>query len=188
MIINLSLLNGSYLLLCRGNTGGVELFYITDWKDRLFAFTGNIIEGTDPGDGPAQEFFTVEQLLESASATETAEVDTTNGSAIWNQSVSMVFPNKGNQDLDDMLRNFKKFLTEGRFMVITVDQNGNNKLYGAERGLVMAEGTGGTGQASTDLNGTTVVLTSKESESARLVNLPGGGGGATAFIIQPAPL
>jgi hypothetical protein len=184
----ISVLNGGYLLACRGNTGGVELYFISDWKPRLYAFTGEIIEGTDPGDGAAQEFFTVEQLLESASAVEAVEADTTNGAATWLQTINMVLPNTGNPDLDDQIRNFKKWLSEGRFLVITKDQNGHAKLYGAERGLTMETGEGGTGQASTDLNGNTIVLTSKESESARLVNLPGGGGGATAFITNPAPL
>jgi hypothetical protein len=183
-----SLLTGGYLLSCRANTGGVELYYISDWKPRVYAFTGEIIEGTDPGDGAAQEFYTVEQLLESASTVEAVEADTTNGAAIWAQTVNMVLPNTGNADLDDQIRNFKKWLSEGRFIVITKDQNGHAKLYGAERGLVMESGEGGTGQASTDLNGNTIVLTSKESESARLVNLPGGAGGATAFTIYPAPL
>lgn len=189
MIIScLSILSGGYLLTCRSNTGGVELFYISDWQKRLFSFTGEIIEGTDPGDGPAQVFYTIEQLLQSASAEETAEVEVTNGAAIWNQIVTMLFPTTGDMDLDDQVRSFKKWLTEGRFFVITLDQNGHAKLYGAEKGLTMETGEGGTGQASTDINGTTITLSGKESESARLVNLPGGGGGATAFTINPAVL
>ena len=188
MIINISILLGGYLLTCRSNTGGVELFYISDWQKRLFAFSGEIIEGTDPGDGPAQVFFTFEQLLESASASETPEVDNTNQAAIWNQSVILVFPTTGDPDLDDQVRSLKEDLSKGRFLVITKDQNGHNKLFGAERGLTMETGEGGTGQASTDLNGMTITLTGKESESARLVNLPGGGGGATPFTITPAVL
>ena len=188
MLLNLSILNGGWLLQCRKNSGGVELFHISNWADRLYAFTGNIIEGTDPGDGPAQEFQTVEQLLESASTTETAEVETTNGAGIWNQQISLVLPNTGDPDLDDQIRTFKQWLSQGRFLVITKDQNGHAKLFGAEKGLTADTGEGGTGQASTDLNGTTFVLSSKESESSRLVNLPGGGGGATAFIINPAPI
>lgn len=188
MIINLALLNGGYLITCRDNTGGIQLFYISDWKERVYAFTGEIIEGTDAGDGPAQEFFTVEQLLQSASADETAEVNNQNGAAVWNQTVNIVLVTTGDPDLDDQIRSFKAWLAKGRFLVIALDQNDHAKLYGAEKGLRLDTGDGGTGQAATDLNGNTMVLTSQESESARLVNLPGGGGGATPFTIYPAPL
>ena len=186
MILNISILNGGYLLTCRSNTGGVELFHISDWAERVYGFTGEIIEGT--ASGPAQVFETIEQLLESASASEAAEVDNTNQAAIWLQTITIVLPTTADPDLDDQIRNLKAALSKGRFLVLALDQNGHAKLYGIEKGLRMETGEGGTGQASTDLNGTTIVLTSKESDSARLVNLPGGGGGATPFTINPAPV
>lgn len=183
-----SLLSAGFLLGCRKNTAGVELAAISDWNERVYAFTGEIIEGTDAGDGAAQEFYTIEQLLQSASATEAFEGNNVNGAAGFIQTVTLQFPNTSDPRLDDQIRSFKQKLAQGRFLMLVKDQNGHYKLYGAEKGLMLESGEGGMGQARTDLNGNTLVFTSKESESARLVNIPGGGGGATAFTIYSSQL
>jgi len=99
-----------------------------------------------------------------------------------------MLPNKGEKDFDDQIRNLYTNLSKGRFLVLVKDQNGIYKLYGIENGIRLTEGAGGTGKALTDLNGATITLQGKEPEPARLVNIPGGGGGATAFSILPAPL
>jgi hypothetical protein len=154
----------------------------------VFAFTGNIIEGTDAGDGAAQEFFTIEQLVETAEIVESPQVDTTFGTSFFQTDLTIVFPNKGDKDLDDQIRNLYTALSKGKFLALVKDQNGIEKLYGIENGLRLTEGAGGLGKAFTDLNGATLTLVGKEPDAARIANIPGGGGGSTAFIINPAPL
>ena len=182
------LLDGGYELQCRDASGGVIVIRLSDWAERVYSFTGDIIEGTDAGDGAAQEFFTIEQLVETAEVVEAPQVDTTLGTAFFQTDLTIVLPNKGEKDFDDQIRNLYSALSKGRFLALVKDQNGIDKLYGIENGLQLTEGAGGTGKALTDLNGTTITLQGKEPEPARLVNLPGGGGGATAFVINPAPL
>jgi hypothetical protein len=189
--INFSLdciLDGGYELKCRDASGGVIVVRLSDWKDRVYAFTGNIIEGTDAGDGAAQEFFTIEQLVETAEIVEAPQVDTTFGTSFFQTDLTIVLPNKGDKDLDDQVRNLYTALSKGKFLALVKDQNGIEKLYGIENGLRLTEGAGGLGKALTDLNGTTITLQAKEPNPARLANIPGGAGGSTAFIINPAPL
>ncbi len=182
------MLDGGYELQCRDGSGGVIVIRLSDWEDRVYAFSGNIIEGTDAGDGDAQEFFTIEQLVETAEIVEAPQVDTTLGTAFFQTDLTIVLPNKGEKDFDDQIRNLIEALSKGKFLALIKDQNGIEKLYGIENGLRLTEGAGGTGKAFTDLNGQTITLQGKEPDPARLANIPGGGGGATAFIIHPAPL
>ena len=182
------ILGGGYELQCRDASGGVIVVRLSDWKERVYAFTGNIIEGTDASDGAAQEFFTIEQLVETAEVVEAPQTDTTLGSSFFQTDLTIVLPNKGEKDFDDQVRSLYKSLSKGKFLALVKDQNGIEKLYGIENGLRLTEGAGGLGKAFTDLNGQTITLQGKESKPARLVNLPGGAGGSTAFIINPAPL
>lgn len=182
------LLDGGYELQCRDASGGLIVVRLSDWADRLYAFTGEIIEGTDAGDGDAQEFFTIEQLVESAEVVEAPQVDTALGTSFYQTDLTIVLPNKGEKDFDDAIRNLYAQLSKGKFLALVKDQNGIEKLYGIDNGLRLTEGAGGSGKAFTDLNGQTITLQGKEPEPARLVNIPGGAGGSTAFIIHPAPL
>lgn len=181
------IIDTNYELPCRDATGGVVVVRLSDWKDRVFAFTGNIIEGTDSGDGAAQEFFTIEQLVQNAEIKEDVETGESGASA-YVQTLTIVLPNKGDKDKDDQIRNLKAALSKGKYLGLIKDQNGMEKLYGIENGLRLTESADGTGKAMTDLNGATITLIAKEPELARLVNLPGGGGGSTAFTINKAPL
>ncbi len=177
------LIDGVYELPCRDSSGGVVVVRLSDWRDRVFSFSGNIIEGTDAGDGSAQVFHTIEQMVESAEADEDVKTGDS-GASYYEQKIVITLPNKGDKLKDDQIRNLKADLIKGKFLGLVKDQNGIEKLYGIENGLRLTTNEDGTGKTMTDLNGATTTLIAKEPKLARIVNLPGGGGGATPFVIK----
>ena len=68
------------------------------------------------------------------------------------------------------------------------DQEGQDKIYGKQKGLRVSEGSIETGLAFGDMNGVTISLLGKEPQPANLVDLAGDGAGGTIdeFIIVPA--
>lgn len=180
------LLSSNYVIPCRG-VGGIDEVYISNWAKRVYAFTGEIIDGTDVGDGAAQTFQTIQQDFETANTDEPITVE--NGGVSNAHTVVVTLYNKGDKNLDDDIRTIRKKLGQGRFLIITKDNNGVYKLYGRKNGLRLTTSEGGIGQANTDLNGNVLTFVSNEPELSRIVNIAGDGAGSTVeFIINPAPL
>lgn len=167
-------------------SGGLDVVYISDLvKDQVYGFTtGEIIGGTDTASGTPMTFETIEQEIETASATETITASTENGTVFYEQAIVLVL--FGNTDA---IRTLVKNLSKGRFTAIAKDQEGQDKIYGKQNGLRVSEGDIATGLAFGDRNGVTVTLLGKEPEPANLVDLAGDGGSGTIteFVINPAP-
>lgn len=182
----LCLLDTGRALGCPG-VGGLDEIYASNFAVRDYAFVGEIIQGTDAGDGPAQVFQTIQQDFEIAFASSNPTVE--NGAASFAHTVTFTLYNKGEKNLDDEIRSLRKVLSKGRFLLIAKDNNEVHKLYGKKHGMRLTTNEGGNGVANTDLNGYVFTFVSNEPELPRVVNLPGDGVGATIeFIINPAPL
>lgn len=171
-------------LICKG-VGGLEEIYVTDLvKGQVYATTvGNVIGGTDSVTGSPMTFETLEQEVETANAIEAIVGSTENGTAVFEQAVSIVLFGE-----DDALRTLVLQLAQGRFTVLGKSQQGQYKIYGKKNGLRVNEGEIKVGLALADLNGVTLTLSGKEPEPAHLVDLAGDGvGGAIdEFVINPA--
>lgn len=177
-------LTNGFKLDCR-ISGGLDVVYVSDLvKNQVYGFTtGNIIGGTDSVTGTAMTFQTLEQEIETASATETITPSTENGTVFYEQVVAIkLFGNT------DEVRTTVELLSKGRFTVIAKDQEGQDKIYGKQNGLRVSEGSIETGLAFGDMNGVTISLLGKEPQPANLVDLAGDGAGGTIdeFIIVPA--
>ncbi len=179
-------LESGTLLRCPG-VGGLDEIYISDWAKRVFAFTGEVIDGTDAGDGAAQTFETIQQDFETANADQ--PITSENGAISYAHTVVLTVYNNGDKNLDDEVRTLRKQLTKGRFLIMAKDNNGVHKLYGIKSGMKLTTSAGGNGQTTTELNGYVFTFVSNEPELARIVNIAGDGGGSTVeFIINAAPV
>jgi len=178
-------LTAGYSLDCR-ISGGLDVVFISDLvKNQVYGFTtGEIIGGTDAATGSVMTFETINQEIETASATETITPSTENGTVFYEQAIALkLFGNT------EEVRQLVKNLAKGRFTIIAKDQEGQDKIYGKRNGLRVSEGSIETGLAFNDLNGVTLTLIGKEPEPANLVDLSGDGGGGAIdeFVINAAP-
>ncbi len=184
--MTLCLLDSGSVLGCPGQ-GGLDEIYASNFAVRDYAFSGEIIQGTDAGDGAAQVFQTIQQDFEVAFGSSNPTVE--NGATSYAHTLTMTIYSKGDKNLDDEIRSIRKRLTQGRFLMIAKDNNEVHKLYGQKNGMRLTTNEGGNGVTGTDLNGYVLTFVSNEPELPRVVNLPGDGGGATVeFVINPAPL
>jgi len=169
-----TLTNGYVLGDCVVTTGGVYTTYIAGHEKNIIfgKSTGNMIEGYDSTAlGGTLTFQEYQQELEIANASETVTIDRATGTRFYEQSVSLTIHYGKSSTENDTIRTTLEELSRGNMLMIVKENSGIHKIYGAENGLRVTTGTGGTGTAFGDLNGVTLTLTGKEPESAAIVDL-----------------
>ena len=169
-----TLTNGYALGDCVVSTGGVYTIYIAGHeKNIIFGnSTGNQVNGYDSTAlGSTLTFQEFQQELEVANGVETITVDRATGTRFYEQSVNLTIHYGKDKTQNDTIRTTLEELSRGNMMMIVKENSGIYKMYGAENGLRVTTGTGGTGTAFGDLNGIALTLTGKESESAYIVDL-----------------
>jgi len=115
--------------------------------------------------GTSKVFRKYQLVQDTASAQEDITGNIQNGSLFYGQKVSIVI-NKQNT----AVRNEILLLAKNRLVIVTVDNNGTQRLYGRERGLRLNTGSAGSGTAWGDRNGYTLEFSGAERELAPFVN------------------
>jgi hypothetical protein len=167
-----TLTNGYSLGDCVVSNGGVYTVYIAGHeKNTAFSkITGtNIVNGYD-GTSITYSFQQFEQDVEIAESSESLVVSRENGTRFYEQSVTLTLHYSDSTTANDTLRDTLEELSRGNMLLIVKENSGIHRLYGAENGLRVTTGDGGSGKAFGDLNGITLTLTGKESESAPIVD------------------
>ena len=169
-----TLTNGYSLSNCVASVGGVYTVYIAGHEKNI-AFsnsTGGLVNGYDStllaGTLDFKEF---EQDIEIAGATESVTVDRATGTRFYEQSVNLTIHYGKDMVANDATRTTMEQLSKGNMLLIVKENSGIHKMYGAENGLRVTTGAGGTGTGFGDLNGITLTLTGKESEASQIIDL-----------------
>lgn len=155
---------------CLNNIGGIQSVYIADREDitDVTETTGEVTAITMESTTQFNKFHFTKN---SSSATETLEVDVTNGSTVYNQEVNIMIPRR-----EVSKRNAIALLAAGQrdLTIIVVDNNGEAWLFGYnkdfEQGLVLTSDDGGTGAGKTDMNGYNLVFSNEMVERAFAVD------------------
>lgn len=155
------ILTAGYTLGCRDNIGGIQEVYIGEWNGDSLTYTfgtNNIIATFS---GATTSFFTFEQEVETGSFTENGVFSTENGTAFYEQTLSITL-----HKLEAPLRNTILVLGQGKWRIIVKDQRGKYWLMGKQNPVRVSASTPGLGKAYGDLNGAVITFMGKEPEPA----------------------
>jgi hypothetical protein len=157
-------ITSGYTLDCRDSMGGVKEVYLIALADvTSFATASGVVTGITKANG--KQFYLFQQGIQTAQATEEITGSDENGTIFYAHTLEMQF-NK----LQAAVRNQVKLLAANRCIAIVKDRNGVATMYGATMGLSTNGGSGGTGKANGDFNGSRVTLTGAEPEPYYEVN------------------
>jgi len=173
-------LTSGYQLACQAGSAGVHTVYIAGHfkgvvyyseADNGGASTGILESWEDPLAVSTLDFKTFEQDVQIAAGTENVVADRVNQTVYIEQSVEITIHYGKDPLVNDANRTMMQELIKGNMAIIVRENNGNHRLYGAENGLRVTAGAGGTGKAFGDLNGIVLTLSGMEPDFAPLVNL-----------------
>ena len=158
-------LTAAIALDCLDSIGGVKTLWVSSNFD-----PGTIVAGATAGItslvGATGTFFEIAVAKDVASITETFNISNTNGTAFWQQEVTIPV-----QHLSSAKRQQIQLLAYNRASrVVVEDNNGIYWLVGATRGCVIASGTTTTGTAVGDASQYSFVLSAQEPEMMYQVN------------------
>lgn len=154
-------LTGGILQDCVNSNGGIEKIYIANGPVESITANAGVITAITVGGSaliPA-DFFVFEVPKNTSSITEGFTISQENGTAVYDQAVTMIF-NK----LETVKRNQLLLLAEATSMVVVVkDNNGIYWSVGIERGAFLASGSAATGTAFGDRSGYEIVVSGQEN-------------------------
>lgn len=159
------ILSNGYTLGCRDNTGGIAEVYIGEWNGDSLTYTYGTDNIIGTFSGTTASFYTFEQEIETGSYTENGQFSTENGTAFYEQTLSITL-----HKLDASLRNKILLLGQGKWRIIIKDQRGNYWLMGKQNPVRVSASTPGLGKAYGDLNGAIITFTGKEPEPTHQVS------------------
>ena len=151
------------------NTGGVDAVVVINLNDistitpPTLTAGGQEIDTITLKDGKKGFKYTLDQ--ESASATQTPTRSRENNSFFVAQSLMMML-----KDDDLATQEAIDPLGRGFFVMITMQANGKNRVYGLNTGVTLDTEENTTGQAYADMNGSTLNFVGKETKRAPLVS------------------
>jgi hypothetical protein len=140
------------------NAGGITTIYIAPFSSST-VFTTNVDNLITNISGIT--FYTFDLVLETCGWKCEPKTNIQNGSLYWEQTGNIVF-NKPNYTL----RNQVKALTSSATLWITLDTNGDYKLYGKTKGVWSNGGSSGSGTKLEDANQYNLNFIAKEKEDA----------------------
>lgn len=157
------ILSTGYVLGCRDNTGGVQSLAIGPWEAGTtysYGLDAEILTSSQATDS----FFTFEQYTEQASATGEVTANNEFGTIFNTQNLTFIM-----EKMDAPTRAKFLILTQGRFRVLILTQNGQYLLMGRLNGARLSAGTNGPGKAFGDMAGFTGTLTAIEPEPIHII-------------------
>ena len=149
---------------CRDNKGGVKKFYITNLSN-ISAVTSasGVISGITMSG--SSKFYTYEQEINSASATEAPTTNRQNGTFFVDQTVNIML-NKRAGATSYLIT----ALAQANVAIIVEEANGKRFLYGEANGLSLETSSSMTGVAMGDRNGYELIFKGNEPSFAGEIN------------------
>ena len=162
------LLTSGYNLGCRDSQGGVRNVYICNFDDVLSVSydVDDSIDGITSAGSPATPvFYKIEQDMEVSTFTETPQLSIEAGTAFYEQTLEITLIGT-----TQAMLNMVKVLNQGSFRLMVQDNTGQYRFIGANTPVRTSAGTGGTGKAFGDLNGTKLTFMCKDGAPAPVVD------------------
>ena len=151
------ILTTGFTLDCRSSMGGIQKIYVAELSGiGTPSVSSGIATITMVG---GKKFYSYEVPMNGGSATSVPSGDRALGGRFYAQNVTMNLPK-----FEITKRNELMALAAQTVAVIVLDSNGEYFLFGAQRGLQIAEGGYQTGTASADLSGYVITLTGEEAQ------------------------
>jgi hypothetical protein len=158
-------LTAAISLDCLDQIGGIKTLWVSTDFDYT-SITAGATAGITALSGGTGSFYQIQVAKDVASFTETFNVSNTNGTAFFEQAVTIPV-----QHLSSEKRQQIQLLAYNRSSrVVFEDNNGQYWLCGLTRGCVLSTGTTTTGTAVGDAIQYSFVLTGQEPEMAYQVN------------------
>lgn len=145
-----------YSIDCRENIGGLKAVFLIEFENvsGVTAVSG-LVTGLTKVAGKRFYKFEVPRAVANTSSTGTGSEE--NGSFFYTHQV--VFPlNKR----DSTTANVVRTLAKNKLMAVTLDMDGNYRMYGRANGLYVATSESGSGTAAGDRNGYNITLSGVE--------------------------
>jgi hypothetical protein len=158
------ILNTGYTIGCRDNTGGVQTLAIGPWElgtTYSYSIDGEILTSSQT----SASFYEFEQYTEQASATGEVTANNEFGTIFNTQTLTFIM-----EKMDAPTRAKFLILTQGRFRILILTQNGEWLLMGRLNGARLSAGTNGPGKAFGDMAGFTGTLTAVEPEPVHIID------------------
>lgn len=157
-------LTAGFTLDCNDQNAGVEKLYIANGPVEAITASAGVVSAITVGGSalvPA-DFFTFELPRQTGTATETINVDQANGTAVFNQDLTVSF-NK----LSAEKRNQILLMAQATSMVVVYKTNsGKYFSVGLERGAFLSAGSVVSGQSYTDRAGYELTISGIEAAPA----------------------
>ena len=157
------ILNTSWLLGCRDNTGGVQRILVKSYSATAsYSYDVSGMIGTS---SVPETFYEFEQTSEAAEFTQEGQHSPENGTNFYNQNVNLVF-----HKYQASLRDLVYVLAQKQVILLVQDQNGNWFMVGEQNGANLVSSSANVGKTYGDMNGSTVGFLAKEPSPARQCN------------------
>jgi hypothetical protein len=158
-------LTAAISLDCLDSIGGIKTLYVSTDFDYT-TVTAGATAGITALSGGTGSFYQIQVAKDVASFTETFNVSNTNGTAFFDQAITIPV-----QHLSSDKRQQIQLLAYNRASrCVFEDNNGLFWMVGLTRGCVLTTGTTSTGTAPGDLTGYSFVLSAQEPEMAYQVS------------------
>ena len=158
-------LTAGYSIGCRDSQGGID-YVIALQLENIEDITVVAGEVTAITVVVGEQGYKIEQEQGTGMFDDNPIGNRENGTYRSEQSLSLVL-----NDRKTETRNLVNLLAKNRLVFLVFENTGRISLAGLERGLMLADGAGGTGTAHEDRNGYTLPFSGTEREQAPTVGL-----------------
>lgn len=147
-----------YSIDCRENIGGLQAVFLAEFGNiTSVAEVSGLVTGITKATG--KRFYKFEVPRATANTSSNATASEENGSVFYTHQV--VFPlNKR----DSTTANIVRTLAKNKLVAVTLDMDGNYRMYGENNGLYLASTESTSGTAAGDRNGYNITLTGIEKD------------------------
>jgi len=151
-------ITSGYTIDCRENIGGLKSVFIAEFGN-ISGVTevSGLVTGITKATGKRFYKFEVPRATSNTSSNATGSEE--NGSLFYTHQVVLPLNKR-----DSTTANVVRTLAKNKLMVVTLDMDGNYRMFGKANGLYLASTENGSGTAAGDRNGYNITLTGVEPD------------------------
>ncbi len=151
-------ITSGYTIDCRENIGGLKSVFIAEFGN-ISGVTevSGLVTGITKATGKRFYKFEVPRATSNTSSNATGSEE--NGSLFYTHQVVLPLNKR-----DSTTANVVRTLAKAKLMVVTLDMDGNYRMFGKANGLYLASTENGSGTAAGDRNGYNITLTGVEPD------------------------
>jgi hypothetical protein len=151
-------IQAGYTIDCRESIGGLQAVFIAEFGNiTTIAEVSGLVTGITKATG--KRFYKFEVPRATANATSNGTGSEENGSFFYTHQVVLPINKR-----DSTTANVIRTLAKNKLIVVTLDMDGNYRMYGKGNGLFVATVDSGSGTAAGDRQGYNITLTGIEKD------------------------